>query len=77
MATIRPIFEPWLGEPVHVPLSQMVIVGVLFFGTIIGVVLYSIARLRQQNGGQLSFLAAFVNSALIFFLLCGVGFGDP
>ena len=56
-----------VGEPVHVPLSQMVIVGVLFFGTIIGVVLYSNARLRQQNGGQLSFLAAFVNSALIFF----------
>ncbi|GAG17037.1 unnamed protein product, partial [marine sediment metagenome] len=37
------------------------------FGVTIGVVLYSNARLRQRSGGQLSFLAAFANSALILF----------
>ncbi|MBC8446342.1 MAG: nitroreductase [Chloroflexi bacterium] len=56
---------------VHVPLVQKMIVGVLFFGAAVGVMLYSNAKLRrklrQQNGGKLSFLAAFANSALILF----------
>jgi len=52
---------------VEAPPLQTSIVGVLFFGATIGVVLYSNARLRQQNGGKLSFLAAFANSALILF----------
>ena len=52
---------------VHVPLVQKIIVGVLFFGVAVGVVLYSNAKLRQQNGGKLSFLAAFANSALLLF----------
>lgn len=55
-----------VGE-VGVPPAQTIVVGVLFFGAIIGVVLYSNARLRQQNRGELSFLAAFANSALILF----------
>lgn len=52
---------------VHVPLVQKIIVGVLFFGVAVGVVLYSNAKLRQQNGGKLWFLAAFTNSALLLF----------
>ena len=55
-----------VGE-VEVPPIQTIIVGVLFFGVTIGVVLCSNARLRQQNRGGLSFLAAFANSALILF----------
>jgi hypothetical protein len=51
---------------VDVPLGRTVIAGVLFLGAIIGVVLRSNARLRRQFDGQLSFLTAFVNSALIF-----------
>jgi len=62
-----PDIQAVMGEAVDVPLWQTIIFGVLLFGTVIGVVLYSNARLRQQNGGPLSFLAAFVNSALIFF----------
>ena len=52
---------------VNIPPAQTIIVGTLFFGVTIGVVLYSNASLRQQNGGKLSFLAAFANSALILF----------
>jgi len=55
-----------VGE-VEVPPVQTIIVGVLLFGVTIGVVLYSNARLRQQNRGKLSFLAAFANSALLLF----------
>jgi len=61
-----PDIQAVVGD-VHVPLVQKIIVGVLFFGVTIGVVLYSNAKLRQQNGGKLSFLAAFANSALILF----------
>ena len=49
------------------PPIQIIVVGVLFFGVAVGVVLYSNAKLRQQNGGKLSFLAAFANSALLLF----------
>ena len=62
-----PDIQAAVGETVDLPLAQTTIFAVLCFGVVIGVVLYSNARLRQQNGGQLSFLAAFVNSALIFF----------
>jgi len=62
-----PDIQAAVGETVDVPISQTIIFAVLLFGIVIGVVLYSNARLRRQNGGQLSFLAAFVNSALIFF----------
>lgn len=62
----RPDIRAVVGE-VKVPLLQTVIVGVLFFGVTVGVVLYSNAKLRQQNGGRLSFLAAFANSALLLF----------
>ena len=62
-----PDIQAAVGETVDLPLAQTIIFAVLCFGVVIGVVLYSNARLRQQNGGQLSFLAAFVNSALIFF----------
>ena len=51
---------------VDVPLGRTVIAGVLFFGVIVGVVLRSNAKVRQQCDGKLSFLTAFVNSALIF-----------
>jgi hypothetical protein len=52
---------------VDIPPAQAIIVGVLFFGVTIGLVLYSNARLRRQNGGKLSFWAAFANSVLILF----------
>jgi hypothetical protein len=44
-----------------------IVMGVLLLGAVIGVPLYSNAKLRRQNDGELSFLTAFVNSALIFF----------
>ena len=62
-----PDIQAAVGDAARVPLGQTAIVGVLCFVVVVGVVLYSNARLRQQNGGRLSFLAAFVNSALIFF----------
>jgi pimeloyl-ACP methyl ester carboxylesterase len=61
-----PDIQAAVGD-VTIPPAQTIIVGVLFFGVTIGVVLYSNARLRRQNAGKLSFLAAFVNGALILF----------
>ena len=61
-----PDLQAAVGD-VHVPVVQQILVAVLFFGVVIGVVLYSNAKLRQQNGGKLSFLAALANSALILF----------
>ena len=61
-----PDIQAAVGD-IEVPPLQTIIVGVLFFGVTVGVVLYSNARLRQRNGGKLSFLAAFANSALILF----------
>jgi hypothetical protein len=52
---------------VQVPLGRIIIVSVLSLGIIIGVVLRSNARLRRQNDGKLSYLTAFINSALILF----------
>jgi pimeloyl-ACP methyl ester carboxylesterase len=62
-----PDIQAAVGEAVDVPLMQTIIFAVLCFGVVIGVTLYSNAKLRQQNGGKLSFWAAFANSALIFF----------
>jgi len=42
-------------------------VGVLLLCIVVGVPLYSNARLRRQNNGELSFLTAFASSALIAF----------
>jgi hypothetical protein len=51
---------------VDVPLDQAIIVVVLGLGIIIGIVFRSNAKLQRQNDGKLSFLTAFINSALIF-----------
>jgi hypothetical protein len=61
-----PDIQAAVGD-VDVPLAQRLVVGVLLFGIVVGVPLRSNARLRRQSGGELSFWAAFVNSALIFF----------
>jgi hypothetical protein len=53
--------------PVDVPIGQKLVVGVLFLCIVVGVPLYSNARLRRQNNGKLSFLAAFAHSTLISF----------
>ena len=62
-----PDIQAAVGDIADVPLVQTIVVGLLFFGVIVGVTLYSNVRLRQQNHGKLSFLAAFANSALILF----------
>jgi hypothetical protein len=72
---VNPLF--WISDyppdiqeavgPVGVPIGQKLVVGVLFLCIIVGVPLYSNAKLRRQNNGKLSFLAAFIHSALIFF----------
>ena len=56
-----------VGEVNAPPPVLAVIMGILLFGVVIGVPLYSNAKLRRQNNGELSFLAAFIHSALIFF----------
>jgi hypothetical protein len=48
-------------------LSQKIVASVLLFGVVIAVPLYSNAQLRRENNGELSFAAAFANSALILF----------
>lgn len=62
-----PDIQAAVGDIADVPLVQTIVVGLLFFGVIVGVTLYSNVRLRQQNDGKLSFLTAFVNSVLILF----------
>jgi hypothetical protein len=52
--------------PVDALPDQAIVASVLFL-IVVGVTLYSNARLRRQSGGELSFWAAFVNSALIMF----------
>jgi hypothetical protein len=52
---------------VDVPSGQKLVVGVLYLCIVVGIPLYSNARLRQQNNGKLSFLEAFANSALLAF----------
>jgi hypothetical protein len=53
--------------PVDVPIAQKFVVGVLLLCIVVGVPLYSNAKLRRQNDGKLSFPTAFANSALIAF----------
>jgi hypothetical protein len=48
-------------------LNQKIVASVLLFGVVIAVPLYSNAQLRRENNGELSFAAAFANSALILF----------
>jgi hypothetical protein len=52
---------------VDVPIGQKLIAGALSFCIVVGVPLYSNAKLRRRNNGELSFLAAFAHSALLFF----------
>jgi hypothetical protein len=52
---------------VDIPIGQKLVVGVLYLCVVVGVPLYSNARLRRQNHGKLSFLTAFANSALLAF----------
>ena len=52
---------------VDVPIGQKIIMGVLLLCIVVGVPLYSNARLRRQNDGKLSYPLAFANSALIAF----------
>jgi hypothetical protein len=51
---------------VDVPLVRTLIAGALFLAVVVGVVLRSNAKLRQQCDGKLPFLTAFINSGLIF-----------
>jgi hypothetical protein len=54
-----------VGE-VDVPIVQTVLFYVASFGVALGVPLWSNARLRQENGGLLSFWSAALHSALLF-----------
>ena len=54
-------------DSVTVPLDQKLVVVALSFCIVVGVPLYSNARLRRQNDGELSFLEAFIHSALLMF----------
>jgi hypothetical protein len=54
------------GE-VDVPLVQRAVFGVLSLGIVVAVPLWSNAGLRRRSDGALSFLAAFANSAALFF----------
>ncbi|MBN1643072.1 MAG: nitroreductase [Anaerolineae bacterium] len=49
----------------EVPSTLTIVLGVLFLGLTVAVVLWSNAKLRRERGGELSLLAAFANSALI------------
>jgi hypothetical protein len=62
-----PDIQAAVGDSIDAPPIQTIVAGLLFFGATIGMVLYSNGKLRQKNGGKLSFLAAFVNSALLLF----------
>jgi len=53
--------------PVDVPIGQKLVVGAILLCIVVGVPFYSNAKLRRQNKGELSFPAAFANSALIAF----------
>lgn len=61
-----PDIEAAVGT-VDLPIGQQLVVGVLMFLIVIGVPIYSNAKLKRQNNGKLSFLTAFVQSALICF----------
>jgi hypothetical protein len=50
-----------------VPIGQKLATVALSLCIVVGVPLYSNAKLRRQNDGKLSFLAAFIHSALLMF----------
>jgi hypothetical protein len=52
---------------VDVPIGQKIVAATVSLCIIVGVALYSSAKLRRRNGGELSFLAAFIHSALLLF----------
>ena len=54
-------------DSVNVPVGQRFVVVVLSLCIVVGVPLYSNAKLRRQNNGELSFLEAFIHSALLLF----------
>ena len=72
---INPLF--WVSDypldiqavvgPVDLPVGQQLMMGVLFLLVVGGIPLYSNVMLRRQHHGELSFLTAFVHSALLFF----------
>lgn len=51
----------------RIPLGQKLIVVVLSLGIVVGLTLWSNAKLRRRNGGRLSFSTAFAHSALLMF----------
>ncbi len=55
-----------VGE-VDVPALQLAVFYVLSFGTVAGVIFYSNAGLRWENGGNLTFWTASAHSALLMF----------
>jgi hypothetical protein len=57
------------GGEVDVPAHQLVVFYALFFGTVVGVTLYSNARLSRENGGWLSFWTASAHSTLLLLFL--------
>jgi hypothetical protein len=61
-----PDIQAAVGE-VDVPPIQPLVVYGSFFAVVIGVNLLSNARLRSENGGQLSYWTAAANSALLMF----------
>jgi hypothetical protein len=50
-----------------VPTGQKLVTVALSFCIVVGVPLWSNAKLRRQNDGELPFLAAFIHSALLLF----------
>jgi hypothetical protein len=52
---------------VDVPIGQKIVAATVSLCIIVGVALYSSAKLRRRNDGELSFLVAFVHSALLLF----------
>ena len=54
-------------DSVNIPVGQRLVVVALSFCIVVGVPLYSSAKLRRQNNGELSFMEAFIHSALLLF----------
>jgi hypothetical protein len=54
-------------DSVEIPVGQKLVVVVLSLCIVAGVTLWSNAKLRRQNDGELPFLVAFIHSALLLF----------
>lgn len=50
-----------------IPLEQQLVVGALLSCIVVGIPLFSNAKLRRQNNGVLTFPAAFIHSASLLF----------